>query len=52
MEKGSIKKVRYSKCNQIFTIEQGVLYRGVKIKEVKVVTNDMSFRELFVEKLL
>lgn len=34
MEKEFIKKVRYSKCNQIFTIEQGVLYRGVKIDRV------------------
>lgn len=35
MEKESIKKVRYSKLNQIFTIEQGVLYyRGVKIDRV------------------
>lgn len=34
MEKEFIKKVRYSKCNQIFTIEQGVLYRGLKIDRV------------------
>lgn len=34
MEKEFIKKVRYSKCDQIFTIEQGVLYRGVKIDRV------------------
>ncbi len=35
MEKGSIKKIRYSKCDQIFTIEQGVLYRGIKINKVR-----------------
>lgn len=52
MEKESIKKVRYSKLNQIFTIEREVLTRGVKIKEVKVVTKDMSFRELMTEKIL
>jgi hypothetical protein len=34
MEKEFIKKVRYCKCNQIFTIEQGVLYWGVKIDRV------------------
>jgi|688.fasta_scaffold01065_98 hypothetical protein len=35
MEKGFIKKVRYSKLKQIFTIEQEVLYRGIKINEVR-----------------
>lgn len=34
MEKEFIKKIRYSKCDQIFTIEQEVLYRGVKIDRV------------------
>jgi hypothetical protein len=52
MEKGSIKKIRYSKCDQIFTIEQEVLYRGIKINEVKPVTQDMTFRELMVDKII
>lgn len=34
-----------------YTIDQ-IIRCGIKIKEVKVVTNDMSFRELFVEKIL
>lgn len=35
MEKGFIKKIRYCKWDQIFTIEQEVLYRGIKINEVR-----------------
>ena len=52
MEKGSIKKIRYSKCDQIFTIEQEVLYRGIKINEVRVVTPSMTFNNNMINKIL
>ena len=52
MEKEFIKKVRHSECNQIFTIEQEVLYRGIKINEVRVVTPSMTFNNNMINKIL
>ena len=54
MEKESIKKVHTVMLppRRVYEDEQEVLTRGVKIKEVKAVTPDMTFRELFIEKMI
>lgn len=53
MEKEFIKVVKPSKTGFIktYTVDQ-IIRVGIKIKEVKAVTPDMTFRELMADKIL